>query len=204
MKKKIFALTLCLIFILAALCVQFVSALPETNDCDMSQQSRSIDEYRKILDAVNREKDNSVQSDSLGEDLADVYAGAYINGDNLLVINVTNATDGIKEEIKSASGNPDVIINEVEFSSSEIDKAYEKLVVNMENAPYFKVTVSEKDNTVYITGENSEDCNRYILENGYNSEMITVVEGQNTVEDCASVYAGGYLFFVEQETVPCI
>lgn len=184
MKKKIFALTLCLAFILTALCVQFAGALPETKDCDMSQQSQSIDEYRKILDAVNREKENSVQSDSFGKNLADVYAGAYINGDNLLVINVTDASDGIKEEIKSASGNPDVIINKVEFFSSEIDKTYEKLVGNMENAPYFKVTVSEKDNTVYITGENAEDCNRYILENGYNPEMITVVEGQNTVEDC--------------------
>ena len=184
MKKKIFALSVCLTFILTALCVQFVSALPETNDCDMSQQSQSIDEYRKILDAVNREKENSAQSDSFGKTLADVYAGAYINGDNLLVINVTDASDGIKDEIKSASGNPDVIINEVEFSSSEIDETYEKLVGNMESAPYFKVTVSEKDNTVYLTGESTEECNRYILENGYNPEMITVVEGHNTVEDC--------------------
>lgn len=174
MKKKIFALSLCLAFILTALCVQFVSALPETNGCDMSQQSQSIDEYRKILDAVSSGKEN----------LSEVYAGAYINGDNLLVINVTDASDGIKEEIKSASGNPDVIINKVEFSSSEIDGAYEKLVADMENAPYFKITVSEKDNTVYITGENAEDCNRYILENGYNPEMITIVEGQNTVVDC--------------------
>lgn len=174
MKKKIFALTLCLAFILTALCVQFVSALPETNGCDMSQQSQSIDEYRKILDAVSSGKEN----------LSEVYAGAYINEDNLLVINVTDASDGIKEEIKSVSGNPDVIINKVEFSSSEIDGAYERLVGNMENAPYFKVTVSEKDNTVYITGESAEDCNRYILENGYNPEIITVVEGQNTVVDC--------------------
>lgn len=174
MKKKIFALTLCLAFILTALCVQFAGALPETNDCDMSQQSQSIDEYRKIFDAVSSGKEN----------LADVYAGAYINGDNLLVINVTDASDDIKEEIKSASGNPDVIINKVEFSSFEIDKAYEKLVADMENAPYFKVTVSEKDNTVYITGESAEACNRYILENGYNPEIITVVEGQNTVVDC--------------------
>lgn len=184
MKKKIFVLTLCFAFILTALCVQFVSALPDTRESDISRQSRSVDEYRKVLDAVNREKENSVQSDSLGEDIADVYASAYINGDNLLVINVTDASDCIKEKIKSASGNPDVIINEVEFSSSEIDKAYEKLVGNMENAPYFKVTVSEKDNTVYITGESAEDCNRYILENGYNPEMITVVEGQNIVVDC--------------------
>lgn len=174
MKKKIFALTLCLAFILTALCVQFVSALPETNGCDMSQQSQSIDEYRKILDAVSSGKEN----------LSEVYAGAYINEDNLLVINVTDASDGIKEEIKSVSGNPDVIINKVEFSSSEIDGAYERLVGNMENAPYFKVTVSEKDNTVYITGESAEDCNRYILENGYNPEIITIVEGQNTVVDC--------------------
>ncbi len=174
MKKKIFALTLCLAFILTALCVQFVSALPETNDCDMLQQSQSVDEYRKVLYAVSSGKEN----------LSEVYAGAYINGDNLLVINVTDASDVVKEKIKSASGNPDVIINEVKFSSSEIDKAYEKLVADMENAPYFKVTVSEKDNTVYITGESAEDCNRYILENGYNPEMITVVEGQNTVVDC--------------------
>lgn len=174
MKKKIFALTLCLAFILSALCVQFAGALPETNDCDMSQQSQSIDEYRKVLDAVSSGKEN----------LADVYAGAYINEDNLLVINVTDASDGVKEKIKSVSGNSDVIINEVEFSSSEIDETYEKLVGNMENAPYFKVTVSEKDNTVYITGESAEACNRYILENGYNPEIITVVEGQNTVEDC--------------------
>ena len=174
MKKKIFALTLCLAFILTALCVQFVSALPETNGCDMSQQSQSIDEYRKILDAVSSGKEN----------LSEVYAGAYINEDNLLVINATDASDGIKEEIKSVSGNPDVIINKVEFSSSEIDGAYERLVGNMENAPYFKVTVSEKDNTVYITGESAEDCNRYILENGYNPEIITIVEGQNTVVDC--------------------
>ena len=184
MKKKIFALTLCLIFILTALCVQFVSALPDTREPDVSRQSRSVDEYRKVLDAVNREKENSVQSDSLGENLADVYAGAYINEDNLLVINVTDASDVVKEKIKSESGNPDVIINEVEFSSSEIDGAYEKLAADMETAPYFKATVSEKDNTVYITGESAEDCNRYILENGYNPEMITVVEGQNTVVNC--------------------
>lgn len=174
MKKKIFALTLCLAFILTALCVQFVSALPDTREPDVSRQSRSVDEYRKVLDAVSSGKEN----------LSKVYAGAYINGDNLLVINITDASDCIKEEIKSVSGNPDVIINKVKFSLSEIDGVYEKLVGNMENAPYFKVTVSEKDNTVYITGESAEDCNRYILENGYNPEMITVVEGQNTVEDC--------------------
>lgn len=174
MKKKIFALTLCLIFILAALCVQFAGALPDTRESDVFRQSRSVDEYRKVLDAISSGKEN----------LADVYAGAYINGDNLLVINVTDASDGVKEKIKSVSGNPDVIINEVEFSSSEIDETYEKLVGNMENAPYFKVMVSEKDNTVYITGESAEACNRYILENGYNPEIITVVEGQNTVVDC--------------------
>lgn len=174
MKKKIFALTLCLAFILTALCVQFAGALPNTKNAVVSRQSRSVDEYRKVLDAVSSGKEN----------LSEVYAGAYINGDNLLVINVTDASDGIKEEIKSASGNPDVIINKVEFSSSEIDKTYEKLVADMENAPYFKATVSEKYNTVYITGENAENCNRYILENGYNPEIITVVEGQNTVEDC--------------------
>lgn len=174
MKKKIFALTFCLAFVLAALCVQFVSTLPDTRGSDVSRQSRSVDEYRKVLYAVSSGKEN----------LSEVYAGAYINGDNLLVINVTDASDCIKEKIKSASGNSDIIINKVEFSSSEIDKAYEKLVADMENAPYFKVTVSEKDNTVYITGESAEDCNRYILENGYNPEMITVVEGQNTVVDC--------------------
>ena len=174
MKKKIFALTLCLAFILAALCVQFVSALPDTRESDISRQSRSVDEYRKVLDAVSSGKEN----------LSEVYAGAYINGDNLLVINVTDASDCIKEEIKSTSGNSDIIINKVEFPLSEIDETYEKLVGNMENAPYFKITVSEKDNTVYITGESAEDCNRYILENGYNPEMITVVEGQNTVVDC--------------------
>lgn len=174
MKKKIFALTLCLVFILTALCVQFAGALPDTRESDVSRQSRSVDEYRKVLDAVSSGKEN----------LSEVYAGAYINGDNLLVINVTDNSNGVKEKIKSVSGNSDVIINEVEFSSSEIDKAYEKLVADMENAPYFKVTVSEKDNTVYITGENAEDCNRYILENGYNPEIITVVEGRNTVVDC--------------------
>lgn len=174
MKKKIFAFSLCLAFILTALCVQFAGALPGTRESDVFRQSRSVDEYRKVLDAVSSGKEN----------LSEVYAGAYINGDNLLVINVTDASDGIKEKIKSASGNPDVIINEVEFSSSEIDETYERLVGNMENAPYFKATVSEKYNTVYITGENAENCNRYILENGYNPEIITVVEGQNTVVDC--------------------
>lgn len=174
MKKKIFALTLCLAFILTALCVQFAGALPNTKNAVVSPQSKNIDGYKKVLDAVSSGKEN----------LSEVYAGAYINGDNLLVISVTDASDGIKEEIKSASGNSDVIINEVEFSSSEIDETYERLVGNMENAPYFKVTVSEKDNTVYITGESAEACNRYILENGYNPQIITVVEGQNTVVDC--------------------
>lgn len=174
MKKKIFAFSLCLAFILTALCVQFAGALPNTKNAVVSRQSRSVDEYRKVLDAISSGKEN----------LADVYAGAYINGDNLLVINVTDNSDGVKEKIISASGNSDVIINKVEFSSFEIDKAYEKLAADMENAPYFKVTVSEKDNTVYITGESAEACNRYILENGYKPEIITVVEGQNTVVDC--------------------
>lgn len=174
MKKKIFALTLCLAFILTALCVQFAGALPNTRESDVSPQSKNIDGYKKVLDAVSSGKEN----------LSEVYAGAYNNGDNLLVINVTDASGDIKEEIKSASGNPDVIINEVEFSLSEINEVYEKLAADMENAPCFKVMVSEKDNTVYITGESAEDCNRYILENGYNPEIITVVEGQNTVVDC--------------------
>lgn len=174
MKKKIFAFSLCLAFILTALCVQFAGAFSNTKNAVVSRQSRSVDEYRKVLDAVSSGKEN----------LSEVYAGAYINGDNLLVINVTDASDGVKEKIKSVSGSSDVIINKVKFSLSEIDEVYEKLAADMENAPYFKVTVSEKDNTVYITGESAEDCNRYILENGYNPEIITVVEGQNTVEDC--------------------
>lgn len=174
MKKKIFALTLCLIFILAALCVQFAGALPNTKNAVVSRQSKNIDGYRKVLDAVSSGKEN----------LSEVYAGAYINGDNLLVINVTDASDGVKEKIKSVSGTPNVIINKVEIPLSEIDETYERLAADMKNAPYFKVTVSEKDNTVYITGESAEACNRYILENGYNPEIITVVEGQNTVEDC--------------------
>lgn len=174
MKKKIFALSLCLAFILTALCVQFADALPNTKNAVVSRQSISVDEYRKVLDAVSSGKEN----------LSEVYAGAYINGDNLLVINVTDASDGVKEKIKSVSGSSDIIINKVKFSLSEIDEVYEKLAADMENAPYFKVTVSEKDNTVYITGESAEDCNRYILENGYNPEIITVVEGRNTVEDC--------------------
>lgn len=56
MKKKIFALTLCLAFIITALCVQFVSALPDTREPDVSRQSRSVDEYRKVLDAVSSGK----------------------------------------------------------------------------------------------------------------------------------------------------
>ena len=90
MKKKIFALTLCLIFILAALCVQFAGALPDTRESDVSHQSKNIDGYKKVLDAVSSGKEN----------LSEVYAGAYINGDNLLVINVTDASQCIKEKLK--------------------------------------------------------------------------------------------------------
>lgn len=90
MKKKIFAFSLCLAFILTALCVQFAGALPNTKNAVVSRQSRSVDEYRKVLDAISSGKEN----------LADVYAGAYINGDNLLVINVTDASQCIKEKLK--------------------------------------------------------------------------------------------------------
>lgn len=184
MKRKFALVVIALFTVVTALCVQFVSALPDTRESDVSRQSRSVDEYRKILNAVGSENEEFVQSDFSKETLACVYAGAYINENQLLVINVTNATDGIKEEIKSISENPDIIINEVNYSLSEIDEAYERLVGDMENAPYFKVTVSEKNNTVYITGESARECERYILENGYNPKMITVVEGQNAVEDC--------------------
>ena len=124
-----------LVFIITALCAQYVGALSYKNDSDMLRQGQSVDEYRKILNAVGSENEELVQSDFSKENLACVYAGAYINENQLLVINVTNATDGIKEEIKNISENPDIIINEVNYSLSEIDEAYERLVGDMENAP---------------------------------------------------------------------
>lgn len=133
-KENIF-LSLLLVFIITALCAQYVGALSYKNDSDMLRQGQSVDEYRKILNAVGSENEELVQSDFSKENLACVYAGAYINENQLLVINVTNATDGIKEEIKNISENPDIIINEVNYSLSEIDEAYERLVGDMENAP---------------------------------------------------------------------
>ncbi len=155
----------------------------------------SVNAYQKLnvyLSDKNTEARTAVLSDTENHtsDLSTVYAGAYINDDGILTVNITETSKDIQDELAQATDNAPVQYKIVEKNLAELQEVYGILSAHLTEAPYFEVVLSETKNIVEVYTEESIDvCTDYIGSFG-NLSCVEIISKQNQITDCAKVYAG--------------
>lgn len=148
----------------------------------------SIGAYQKLLAYLSTECDDSVavQNAAAHEektDLATAYAGAYINDAGTLVINVTDDSAIVQQEIQQATGNASVQYQLVANNLDTLQAVNSDLVGHLREAPYFKVVLSETHNEVEVyTEEDAEACMDYVR-TITDASVVTVIEEANAFTD---------------------
>lgn len=82
------------------------------------------------------------------------YGGAYLNSDGLLVVNVTERTPTIEQEIKSATGNTEIIISVVNYSYNYLLDLHDQIVEFIEKGTNEHIAASI---TSFAVLDNSND-----------------------------------------------
>ncbi len=198
MFKKTFAL----VGVLLAICITFftVSIIPVYAE-NKAKEKRQLNEeigvnaYQKLNSYLSN-KNADVQTSMLAHeenctaDLSAVYAGAYINDEGNLIVNITDVSKEIQDELAQATNNAPIEYQIVEKSLAELQEVYGILSAHLTEAPYFEVVLSETKNTVAVYTESDiKACTDYI-ENLVNLSAVEVISKKNQVTDCAKVYSG--------------
>lgn len=130
------------------------------------------------------------ETENYDTNLAAVYAGAYINDEGNLIVNITDASKEIQEELVLATDNAPIEYKIVEKNLSELQEVYGILSAHLTEAPYFEVVLSETKNIVEVYTENDINiCSAYI-KNLVNLSEVEIISKKNQFTDCAKVYSG--------------
>lgn len=210
MKKRVF-ITISFVLVVSILTGIIVFADDYKNNSisvrDINQ-SKSIKAYQNLLvNMYNKESIDDIEfydfeddkmyySDNIrkAEGLAQVYAGAYINDEGYLVVNVTDDSEEIKKQVTECAKDDTVTCKKVKYSYNELQTVYTELSSKLSEAPYYSVVLMEKENKVYVSSENMEQCKNYLKELNVDFEMLTVFEGENQIIDCATVKCGENIY----------
>ena len=144
----------------------------------------SVNAYQKLnvyLSDKNTEARTAVLSDTENHtsDLSTVYAGAYINDDGILTVNITETSKDIQDELAQATDNAPVQYKIVEKNLAELQEVYGILSAHLTEAPYFEVVLSETKNIVEVYTEESIDvCTDYIGSFG-NLSCVEIISKSN-------------------------
>ena len=103
----------------------------------------SVNAYQKLnvyLSDKNTEARTAVLSDTENHtsDLSTVYAGAYINDDGILTVNITETSKDIQDELAQATDNAPVQYKIVEKNLAELQEVYGILSAHLRKRPILR------------------------------------------------------------------
>lgn len=180
----------------------------ENIEVSKSEQQRQYNEdigvqaYQNLLSYLSADSGNAVsalQEQNADTDigLRDTYAGAFINEAGFLVVNVTDVSEEIQNELQTATADAPIQYQLVENSLNTLNSTYFELSARLGAAPYFEVVLSETNNTVEVyTEDEIELCQGYIADI-VDISTVTIFHKANTFEDCATARAGDNMYCVE-------
>lgn len=182
----------------------FSPVYAENMEVSKSEQQRQYNEdigiqaYQNLLSYLSADSGNSVsalQEQNADTDigLRDTYAGAFINEAGFLVVNVTDVSEEIQNELQTATADASIQYQLVENNLNTLNSTYVELSSRLGAAPYFEVVLSETNNTVEVyTEDEIELCQGYIADI-VDISTVTIYQKANTFEDCATAHMGDEL-----------
>lgn len=161
-------------------------------------EEQSIQSYQNLLSYIDGQKKKDLNVLCLDTkkavvNLSDSYAGAYIDESGDLIVNVIDDSTEIYTEIIDASRDSSVKYRKVKNSLETLNSAYTELCCYLGKAPYYRVLLSETNNTIIVYTESEEQCKEFVKEAFEDVSIITIIAETNGIKDCASVYAGAGL-----------
>ena len=191
-----------IISIFLAVCITFFTAsiVPAYAEKTVEEKHQvneqiGVTAYQK-LNAYLADKNTEARPATLSDaesytaDLSTVYAGAYINDEGNLTVNITEISEKIQDELAQATDCAPIEYKLVEKNLSELQEAYEILSAHLTEAPYFEVVLSETKNIVEVyTEEDIEACTNYI-ESLVDLSRVEISSKANQISNCTKVYAG--------------
>lgn len=154
MNKKIKYLIMVILIFSLTSCVSFaLNNEKSLNRINNDGASISAEQYSKLLRYYSGKDEFSDTS----IEYPDYYAGAYVDDDMKLNVNVTYLNEDIKAELYKATENEDLLINVVNYSFSDLMKTCSKVEnfidnnkVTVSGGMVFGVGLSIKENAVNI------------------------------------------------------
>ena len=174
------------------------SELPAEEDLRQQNQEISIQTYQHLTEYLSEHiRQTDVRMDDASRTLAGMDAGAYIDEPGNLVANITDTSAPVREELQTATEDPQIQYRLVQHNLQMLNEIYMVLSSYLGEAPYFEVVLSETNNTVEVyTDQNPDLCMEYIA-NIADVSAVTVIQENNTFEDCATVCAGDTAVCIE-------
>ena len=182
----------------------FSPVYAENIESSKAEQQRQYNEdigiqaYQNLLSYLSADSRNAVsalQEQNADTDigLRDTYAGAFINEAGVLVVNVTDVSEEIQNELQTATADAPIQYQLVENNLNTLNSTYFELSSRLGTAPYFEVVLSETNNTVEVyTEDEIELCQGYIADI-VDISTVTIFQKENTFEDCATARMGDEL-----------
>lgn len=88
------------------------------------------------------------------EDVKKVYAGAYINNNNVLVVQLTTSSQEIKDVVQQSTVSQKVEFGQKKYSYDELKKTYDKIYAAMQKS---------KESTKYVSEFSIDEANNVVL-----------------------------------------
>ena len=153
------------------------SELPAEEDLRQQNQEISIQTYQHLTEYLSEHiRQTDVRMDDASRTLAEMYAGAYIDELGNLVVNITDTSAPVREELQTATEDPQIQYRLVQHNLQMLNEIYMVLSSYLGEAPYFEVVLSETNNTVEVyTDQNPDLCMEYIA-NIADVSAVTVIQ----------------------------
>ncbi len=152
MIKKLFILAICM-FLMTSTTI-YAGVQPNDPNKEISKQEKAIKSYK-----------NFVEKRNLNKEYTDSYAGAYIDDQGNLNINIV----GDFSKLKSNVNDNNIKYNNAKWSMNQLEKALEKINKNMDALNIKATELDEKNNTiiVYMKDINNESMKKIIEESSF-------------------------------------
>lgn len=101
------------------------SELPAEEDLRQQNQEISIQTYQHLTEYLSEHiRQTDVRMDDASRTLAEMYAGAYIDELGNLVVNITDTSAPVREELQTATEDPQIQYRLVQHNLQMLNEIY--------------------------------------------------------------------------------
>ncbi|MCD7825707.1 MAG: S1 family peptidase [Clostridiaceae bacterium] len=166
-----------------------VNSTTSSDNATIVQERKACKEYNKLVQNYDIEENNS-------EKIPDYYGGAFINENDELVVEVTENTEQVVQELQKITGDQTVGIMVVKRSYNELLNVYQTIVDSLTESDVAKLVsscyVDEKNNCVTVKINNIQ-AEEEIRNTICDADCLNFVVVEGTIQADATLKPGSYV-----------